>query len=61
MFTAMNYDFSADSRASAAMTHADFTQAGNYSIRISGNKIKDAKFSMPEAVSLLYCLGIKII
>ena len=43
------------------LTRADFTQARNYSIRISENKIKDAKFSMPEAMSLLYCLGIKII
>ncbi|HAH31525.1 MAG TPA: hypothetical protein DCL44_04335 [Elusimicrobia bacterium] len=42
------------------LSRADFTQARNYSIKISENRIKDAKFSMPEAMSLLYCLGIKI-
>jgi len=42
------------------LTGADLTQAKNYAMRISDNKVKGAKFSMPEAMSLLYYLGIKI-
>ncbi|HAF96645.1 MAG: hypothetical protein A2X34_01770 [Elusimicrobia bacterium GWC2_51_8] len=43
------------------LTGADLTRARNYAIRVSDNRVKDAKFSMPEAMSLLYCLDIKII
>lgn len=43
------------------LTGADFSGARSYSIRISENKVKGAKFSMPEAMNLLYCLDIKIV
>ena len=42
------------------LTGADLTQAKNYAIRISDNQVKGARFSMPEAMALLYYLGIKI-
>jgi uncharacterized protein YjbI with pentapeptide repeats len=42
------------------LTGADLTRARNYSIRVSDNQVKEAKFSMPEAMALLYCLDIKI-
>ena len=43
------------------LTGADLSQARNYAIRVSDNQVKDAKFSMPEAMALLYCLDIRII
>jgi len=54
-------DFTASLFGKTNLTGADLTQARNYAIRISDNKVKDAKFSMPEAMSLLYCLDIKIV
>ncbi len=42
------------------LTDADLSQAKNYAIRISDNQVKGARFSMPEAMALLYYLGIKI-
>ncbi len=43
------------------LTGADLTRATGYAIRISDNRLKDAKFSLPEALALLYCLDIKIV
>lgn len=40
---------------------ASFVQARNYAIDPLTNKLKDARFSLPEAVSLLTGLGIKLI
>ncbi len=40
---------------------ADLTRASNYAIKVSENQIKNAKFSMPEAMALLYCLDIRIV
>lgn len=40
------------------LTEANFTGAVNYSINATANKIKKAKFSLPEAMSLLYGLNI---
>ena len=40
------------------LTNADFTRAKNYFITYSQNTIKKTKFSMPEALSLLYGLDI---
>ena len=40
---------------------ANLDQARNYAISVSDNKVKDARFSMPEAMALLYCLDIKLI
>ncbi|MEQ8223206.1 MAG: pentapeptide repeat-containing protein, partial [Candidatus Eremiobacterota bacterium] len=37
---------------------SDFTGASNYNINATLNDIKKAKFSLPEAVSLLYGLDI---
>ena len=54
-------DFSGALFGSTDLTGANLDQARNYAIRISDNKVKDAKFSMPEAMALLYCLDIKII
>ncbi len=42
------------------MADADFRDASYYKIDIMSNKMKNAKFSFPEAINLLGCLGIKI-
>lgn len=42
------------------LTGANLVQAKNYAIRLSDNQVKGARFSMPEAMALLYYLGIKI-
>lgn len=42
------------------LTRADFTDAINYNIDIFLNEIKKAKFSLPEATSLLNCLDIQL-
>ena len=43
------------------LSGADFTEAINYQIDVNRNKIKGAKFSRYEAVSLLESLGIELI
>ena len=40
------------------LTQADFTGATNYSIAANQNTLKKTKFSLPEAMSLLYSLDI---
>jgi uncharacterized protein YjbI with pentapeptide repeats len=40
---------------------SDFSTARNYSIGVADNQMKDAKFSLPEAMSLLQGLGIKLV
>ncbi|HHE37447.1 MAG TPA: hypothetical protein ENL20_02610 [Candidatus Cloacimonetes bacterium] len=42
------------------LENANFQNAKNYSINPLNNKIEKAKFSMPEVVSLLNHLGIRI-
>ena len=42
------------------LTGADFRRAQEYSFSTEGNQVKGAKFSMPEAVGLLYGLGLQI-
>ncbi len=42
------------------MRKADFREATGYQISITTNKLKEAKFSFPEALNLLGELGIKI-
>ena len=42
------------------LSKADFTQASNYMIDPRANKIKKAKFSLPEAIELLNCLEVII-
>ncbi len=43
------------------LTKADLSQARNYTISPQENTLKGAKFSLPEAMSLLYSLDIKLI
>ncbi|MGD9152274.1 MAG: GNAT family N-acetyltransferase [Gammaproteobacteria bacterium] len=43
------------------LTEADFTFAENYRIDVNFNKIKGAKFMLPEAVSLLQGLDIELV
>ena len=42
------------------LTGADFRTATEYSFSIEGSQMKGAKFSMPEAINLLYGLGLDI-
>lgn len=53
-------DFAAARFANTNLTKADLRQAINYAIRPDSNKIKKARFSLPEATSLLYGLDIDI-
>jgi len=43
------------------LTEADFTSAANYRISPSDNVLKKTKFSLPEAISLLYALDIILV
>jgi len=43
------------------LTGADFTDAENYQINIHQNKIKGAKFSRYQALSLLESLGVELV
>jgi uncharacterized protein YjbI with pentapeptide repeats len=43
------------------LTEADFTGAFNYSINASLNTLKQTKFSLPEALSLLHNLDIVLV
>jgi len=43
------------------ISYADFTHAKNYHIDPRTNTIKKAKFSLPEAVGLLYGFDITIV
>ncbi|HKR76326.1 MAG TPA: pentapeptide repeat-containing protein [Rhodanobacter sp.] len=42
------------------LARANFAEARNYRIDVFDNDIKQAKFSLPEAVSLLYSLDIEL-
>ena len=42
------------------MRKADFRDASGYQIDIQSNRLENAKFSFPEVIDLLNCLGIKI-
>ena len=54
-------DFQKSRFLSTNLTRADFTDARNYLISPLLNKIKHAKFSLPEAMSLLYSLDITLV
>jgi len=43
------------------LAEADLSQARNYQIDPGSNILKDAKFSLPEAMALLYSMDIEII
>jgi fluoroquinolone resistance protein len=51
-------DFSNSRFQHTNLTEADFTGATNYAIAASLNTLKKTKFSLPEAMSLLYSLDI---
>ena len=53
-----NTDFSDSRFAATNLTEADFTGATNYIIVANQNTLKRTKFSLPEAMSLLYSLDI---
>ncbi len=44
----------------ANVENCDFREATNYYIDITNNRVKNARFSMPEAISLLAPLGVII-
>ena len=43
------------------LTQADFSRARNYQIDPSQNIVDEAKFSLPEAMSLLYSMDIVLV
>ena len=51
-------DFSNSRFHHTNLTQADFTGATNYAIAADNNVLKTTKFSLPEAMSLLYSLDI---
>jgi len=53
-------DFSRSRFMHTDLTGADFRDAKNYVIHPALNRLSKAKFSLPEAMSLLYCLDIVI-
>jgi fluoroquinolone resistance protein len=53
-------DFQGSTIFKSNFTRADFRQATNYNIDVRNNVIKNARFSLPEALSLLYGLEIVI-
>lgn len=54
-------DFSNSRFMRTNLTEADFTGATNYSITANLNTLKKTKFSLPEAMSLLYSLDIVLV
>jgi len=54
-------DFTKSLFSKTNLTKADFTEATNYNIDVFLNEIKKAKFSLPEATSLLRSLDIELI
>jgi uncharacterized protein YjbI with pentapeptide repeats len=55
-----NSDFTNTRFSSTNLSGADFRGARNYNIPVTSNKIAKAKFSLPEALSLLSSLDIEI-
>ena len=53
-------DFSESRFHQTNLTGANFTRATNYSISVTDNVVKKAKFSLPEAMTLLYSLEIEL-
>jgi uncharacterized protein YjbI with pentapeptide repeats len=54
-------DFAESRFSQTNLTEANFTHASNYVIDVHFNKVKNATFSLPEAMSLLYSLGIHLV
>jgi fluoroquinolone resistance protein len=53
-------DFTGSTFFKSNLTRADFRRARNYSIDIRNNTVKNARFSLPEALSLLEGLEITV-
>lgn len=53
-------DFKGSIFRNTNLEKANLTKAKNYAISPTLNELKDAKFSMPEALALLYSMDIKI-
>jgi uncharacterized protein YjbI with pentapeptide repeats len=53
-------DFSGSRFHNTNLSGANFTGATNYSISVIDNNVKKAKFSLPEAMALLYSLEIEL-
>jgi fluoroquinolone resistance protein len=53
-------DFQGSTFFKSDLSRSDFRRAKNYSIDLNNNVIKGARFSLPEALSLLYGLDIVI-
>jgi len=47
--------------AGTDLTQANFVGAQRYAIDVQGNKVKKAKFSLPDALALLDGLGVEIV
>lgn len=56
-----NTDFTGSVFDNTNLTRADFSHAKNYNINVGLNKVKKTKFSLPEAISLLYFLDIELV
>lgn len=54
-------DFSGSDFVNTKLNKADFTGSENYNIDVFKNEIKNAKFSLPDALALLDSLDIEII
>jgi len=56
-----NSDLSSAIFNNTNLKSADLSKATNYNINVSTNRLAKAKFSLPEAMSLLYSMDIEII
>lgn len=54
-------DFSGSFFKHTVLERADFTHASNYQIDVNLNKVKGARFMLPEAISLLRSLDIELL
>jgi uncharacterized protein YjbI with pentapeptide repeats len=54
-------DFTGSQFLRTNLSNADFLAATNYNISILSNNVKKAKFSLPEAISLLRNLDIDLV
>jgi uncharacterized protein YjbI with pentapeptide repeats len=54
-------DFSNSRFANTNLSKADFTGATNYTIDVTANTVTKAKFTLPEAMSLLHSLDIVLV
>lgn len=54
-------DFMQSLFVNTKLKKANFSYAMNYSINVLANEVKNAKFMLPEAVNLLYGLGIDLV